>query len=226
MGLISSISIAGDKHTRNVKRGRVGFPMRSQTKGATMANRQIVQVRPHTRAGGDVEVDAHQRAAITGPNTRWLPGDGLNFPIERLAGSDVGSVSGHLATVDPALIASAGSEEYSTPITRAKGQVIRLLPFAAVWLLLTGGVVWLLGLTLPYLLIGFAVLTAATFVKMNGQEFDHSRNGLERHRVNRAADLRKTELENTHELKKMALQTYLEIARAQYLGGVDNDRNS
>ena len=191
-----------------------------------MANRQIVQVRPHTRAGGDVEVDAHQRAAITGPNTRWLPGDGLNFPIERLAGSDVGSVSGHLATVDPALIASAGSEEYSTPITRAKGQVIRLLPFAAVWLLLTGGVVWLLGLTLPYLLIGFAVLTAATFIKMNGQEFDHSRNGLERHRVNRAADLRKTELENTHELKKMALQTYLEIARAQYLGGVDNDRNS
>ena len=103
--------------------------------------------------------------------------------------------------------------------------MIRLLPFAAVWLLLTGGVVWLLGLTLPYLLIGFAVLTAATFIKMNGQEFDHSRNGLERHRVNRAADLRQTELENTHELKKMALQTYLEIARAQYLGGADNDHS-
>ena len=69
------------------------------------------------------------------------------------------------------------------------------------------------------------MLTAATFIKMNGQEFDHSRNGLERHRVNRAADLRQTELENTHELKKMALQTYLEIARAQYLG-VDNDKQS
>ena len=35
-------------------------------------------------------------------------------------------------------------DRYSTPITRAKGQVIRLLPFAAVWLILTGGVVWLL----------------------------------------------------------------------------------
>ena len=92
-----------------------------------MANRQIVQVRPHTRADGVVEVDAHRRAAVTGPNTRWLPGDGLNFPIERLAGPDVGSVSGHLATVDPALIASAGSEEYSTPITRAKGQVLSLI---------------------------------------------------------------------------------------------------
>jgi hypothetical protein len=190
-----------------------------------MANRQIVQVRSHTRAGGDVEVEQHQRAAVTGPNTRWLPGDGLNFPIERLAGPDVGSVSGHLATVDPALIASAGSEEYATPVSRAKGQVIRLIPFAVVWLLLTGGVVWLLGLTFPYLLIGFALLTAATFVKMNGQEFDHSRNGLERHRVNAAADLREMELTQTHELKKMALQTYLEIARAQYLE-VDDDRNS
>ena len=189
-----------------------------------MANRQIVQVRPHTRAGGEVEVDAHQRAAITGPSTRWLPPDGLNFPIERLAGPDVGSVSGHLATVDPALIASAGSEEYSTPITRAKGKVIGLLPFAAVWLLLTGGVVWLLGLTFPYLLIGFALLTAATFIKMNGQEFDHSRNGLERHRVNRAADLRRTELENTHELKKMALSAYLQIAKAQY--GVNDDNGT
>ena len=106
----------------------------------------------------------------------------------------------------------------------AKGQVIRLLPFAAVWLLLTGGVVWLLGLTFPYLLIGFALLTAATFIKMNGQEFDHSRNGLERHRVNRAADLRRTELENTHELKKMALSAYLQIAKAQY--GVNDDNGT
>ncbi len=190
-----------------------------------MANRQIVQVRPHTRAGGDVEVEQHQRAAVTGPNTRWLPGDGLNFPIERLAGPDVGSVSGHLATVDPALIASAGSEEYSTPITRAKGQVIRLLPFSVVWLLLTGGLVWLLGLTFPYLLVGFAVLTAFTYYMMNRDEFEYSRNGLERHRVNAAADLREMELTQTHELKKMALQTYLEIARAQYLG-VEDDRNS
>ena len=34
MGLIPSISIAGDKHTRNVKRGRVGRSMRLQVKGA------------------------------------------------------------------------------------------------------------------------------------------------------------------------------------------------
>ena len=191
-----------------------------------MANRQIVQVRPHTRAGGDVDVDAHQRAAISGPNTKWLPGDGLNFPIERLAGPDVGSVGGHLATVDPALYnGTGGSEEYSTPISRAKGQVIRLLPFSLVWLVLGGGLVWLLGLTFPYLLVWFGLTTAFTYWRMNKDEFEFSRNGLERHRVNAAADLREMELTQTHELKKMALQTYLEIARAQYLG-VDDDRNS
>lgn len=185
-------------------------------------SRQIVQVRPHTRADGQIDVDAHQRAAVTGPNTRWLPGDGLNFPIEKLAGGDVGSVGGHLATVDPALYSTGGAEEYATPVSRAKGQVIRLLPFSLVWLLLTGGLVWLLGLTFPYLLVGFAVLTAFTYWRMNRDEFDYSRNGLERHRVDAAADLREKELDQAHELKKMALQTYLEIARAQYLGVKDD----
>ena len=159
-------------------------------------------------------------AEIAGPATRWLPGENIQFPIERLAGGDVGQVGG--APVDLALYQPAGSEEYATPVSRAKGQVIRLIPFALVWLILTGGVVWLLGLTFPYLLVGFAILTAATFVKMNGQEFDHSRNGLERHRVDAAADLKEKELDQTHELKKMALTTYLEIARAQYLGVQDD----
>lgn len=189
-----------------------------------MANRQIVQVRHHTRAGGDVEVEQHQRAAVTGPSTRWLPGDNIQFPIERLAGGDVGTVGGgHLATVDPALYnGTGGSEEYATPVSRAKGQVIRLLPFSATFLILGIGVVWLLGLTWPYLLLWFAGLTAFTYWRMNKDEFEFSRNGLERHRVNAAADLREMELTQQHELKKMALQTYLEIARAQYLGVKDD----
>jgi len=57
---------------------------------------------------------------------------------------------------------------------------------------------------------------------MNGQEFEHSRNGVERHRIDAATDLREKELDHTHELKKIALTTYLEIARAQYLGVNDD----
>ena len=189
-----------------------------------MANRQIVQVRPHTRAGGDVEVDAHQRAAITGPNTRWLPPDGVNFPIESLAGNDAGRVGGQLAQLDPAILgAVGGSEEYATPVSRAKGQVIRLLPFSITFLVLGVGIVWLLGLTWPYLLLWFAGLTAATYFFMDRQEHEFSRNGLERRRVDKAAGLREKELDQTHELKKMALTAYLEIARAQYLGVNDDN---
>ncbi|MBI3960235.1 MAG: hypothetical protein HY328_15590 [Chloroflexi bacterium] len=164
-----------------------------------------------------------QRQEVSGPATRWLPGDNIQFPIERLAGGDVGQVGGGaLVTVDPALYAVGGSEEYATPVSRAKGQVIRLLPFTAVWLILAGGIVWLLGMTWPWLLVMFAGLTAFTYLKMNRDEFDHSRNGLERHRVDTAADLREKELDQTHELKKMALTTYLQIARAQYLGVSDD----
>ena len=165
------------------------------------------------------------RELVTGPATRWMvePKENIAFPIEQLVGHDAGRVGGALATVDPALIALGGSEEYATPVSRAKGQVIRLLPFSVVWLVLTGGLVWVLGLSFPYLLLGFAVLTAATYWRMNRDEFDHSRNGLERHRVDAATDLREKELDQTHELKKMALTTYLEIARAQYLG-VNDDK--
>jgi len=173
----------------------------------------------------EIVVQQNSRDQLSGPNTRWMLPDqpGMDFPIAALAGHDVGQAVGALSRTDTAILGTVGgSEEYATPVSRAKGQVIRLLPFTAVWLLLTGGLVWVLGLTFPYLLIGFAVLTAATYVKMNGQEFDHSRNGLERHRVNASAEIRLDEAEKAHELKKMALVAYLEIARAQYGIGTNN----
>lgn len=175
--------------------------------------------------GEIVPLPSGNREIVEGPATRWMMPENQNidFPIAHLAGGDAGVVDGQLSQLDPAILgAVGGSEEYATPVSRAKGQVLRLLPFTAVWLILTGGLVWLLGLTFPYLLVGFAVLTAATYVRMNGQEFEHSRNGLEKHRVDTAADLREKEMDQTHELKKMALSTYLEIARAQYLGVNDD----
>ena len=171
------------------------------------------------------DITVYRDSGVSGPATRWLAPqqDNVNFPIEHLVGNDVGQVGGALTTIDPQLTLGSvsGSEEYATPVSRAKGQVIRLLPFSVIWLFLTGGLVWLLGLSFPYLLLGFAVLTAATYWRMNRDEFEYSRNGLERHRVDAATDLREKELDQTHELKKMALTTYLEIARAQYLGVSD-----
>ena len=129
----------------------------------------------------------------------------------------MGQPTGAMITIDPALHGAGGSESYETPVSSAKGQVIRLLPMTIVCLVLTAGVIWLMGLSWPYLLIRFSALTAATFIRLNGQEFEHSRNKVERHRIDAAAALREKELDQTHELKKMALTTYLEIARAQRL---------
>lgn len=170
-------------------------------------SRQIVQVRPHTRADGQIDVDAHQRAAVTGPNTRWLAPSDANDPPAAL----LGPVPPGVVVYDPAFTSheNSGSEEYATPVSRAHGQVIRLLPFSFIWLLLTGGLVWLFGLSFPYLLVGFAVLTAATYWRMNLDEFDHSRNGLERHKVDSAVAVRLAEMQQSHELRKMALEGYL-----------------
>jgi hypothetical protein len=180
-------------------------------------------VQEHTRRTVPrAEQTATGRELVSGPNTKWLapePVAGVDFPIHQMMGG--GALAG--PTVDP-LAGVAGGESYETPVSRAKGQLLRLFPFSLVWLALTGGAVSLLGLTFPYLLVGFGLLTAATYWRMNLDEFEFSRNGLERHRVNVAADVRFDEAEKTHELKKIALTTYLEIARAQYLGGNDDTR--
>ena len=167
------------------------------------------------------------REVISGPNTRWLPSDDLNFPIERLAGSDAGLVGAPLGQLDPAILSAVGgSEEYATPVSRAKGQLIRLIPFTAAWLVLSVGVVWVLGLTAPYFLLMFALLTAATYLRLNLDEFRYSRNGLERDRVDSAVEVRMDQAEKAHELKKMALVAYLEIARAQYGVGTPINDNA
>jgi hypothetical protein len=109
-----------------------------------------------------------------------------------------------------------GSESYETPVSSAKGQVIRLLPFSVLWLVLAVGVVWVLGLSWPYLLLMFSALTAASYWRMNLDGHEHSRNGLERFRVKAATQVRLDENAKAHELRKMALEGYLRsIERGQ-----------
>lgn len=153
-----------------------------------------------------------RRDAVTGPNTKWFPADRSSFPLASLVGQQDG---GSLAMESP-LSSVSGSEEHATPVSRAQGQVIRLLPFTLVWLVLAVGIVWVLGMSWPWLLLMFGGFTAATYWRMNRDEFEFSRNGLERHRVDAYTDLREKELDQSHELKKMALTAYLEIAKSQY----------
>jgi hypothetical protein len=167
--------------------------------------RREIQVREYERSTGLVQ--AHQREIVSGPNTRWLAPSDANDPPAAL----LGPVTPATVVYDPAFTSheNSGSEEYATPVSRAHGQVIRLIPFSIIWLLLTGGIVMLFGLGFPYLLAGFAVLTAGTYWRMNRDEFQYSRNGLERHKVDSAVTVRLTELQQSHELRKMALDGYL-----------------
>jgi hypothetical protein len=161
------------------------------------------------------EIVPSGRDVVSGPATRWMA-EPEQFPIEQMMG--MGQTGGALTAIDPQLTLGAvgGSESYETPISSAKGQVIRLLPFSVLWLVLAVGVVWVLGLSWPYLLLMFAGLTAASYWRMNLDGHEHSRNGLERYRVRAATQVRLDENAKAHELRKMALEGYLRsIERGQ-----------
>ena len=155
------------------------------------------------------------REIVSGPATRWMADDGVQFPIEQMMNMGQG---GALTAIDPQLTLGAvgGSESYETPVSSAKGQVIRLLPFSVLWLVLAVGVVWVLGLSWPHLLLMFSALTAASYWRMNLDGHEHSRNGLERFRVKAATQVRLDENAKAHELRMKMLDGYLKsIERGQ-----------
>ena len=166
----------------------------------------MTQTRRTAQRAEIVPLPSGNREIVEGPNTRWIGGD-VQFPIEQMMG--MGQPPAAMVTIDPALHQTGGAESYETPITAARGMVIRLIPMTIVWLVLTGGLVWLMGLSWPYLLIGFSALTAATYWRMNLDGHEHSRNGLERYRVRAATQVRLDENAKAHELRRMALEGYL-----------------
>lgn len=110
-----------------------------------------------------------------------------------------------------------GAKETTSAMDRAKGLRIRLVPFLVLYGLagvVVGGAVWLVAESVPLAALGavltFAAFGVGTYVKLNGQDYAHSGAGVERHRVDTAADLARTQMEHTHELRKMALDAYLE----------------
>lgn len=110
-----------------------------------------------------------------------------------------------------------GAQERTSPMDRAQALRVRLTPFLWAWGgvgVVVGGAVWLLGGAWPAgAMLGallFAALTAVTYYKLNGQDYTYSREGTERHRLDTAAGLAREQMRNDHELRRMALQTYLD----------------
>lgn len=126
-----------------------------------------------------------------------------------------------LATSQPVDLATAwaavdGARENTSAMDRARALRVRLLPFACLWALLgviVGVLVLYIASNAPGAAMGgllvFTALTSATYIKLNGQDYAHSREGTERHRVDSAVYLAERQMENDQELKKMALDAYL-----------------
>ena len=106
--------------------------------------------------------------------------------------------------------------EETSATDRSIGLLIRQLPLSIVWIVLATTAALVAWAVIPAwwaLVFGlgtFGVLSAASFILFDRQERDYSGSGLERHRINQAASLKRLELKQAHELKRAALDAYLD----------------
>ena len=135
---------------------------------------------------------------------------------------DVTAVTTTAATVyvDQPLTTLEGAREVTSGMDRSRALVVRLVPFTVVWLILAVGVSWAASMGGWFTMLLFAGLTACTYAVMDKREYDYSRNGLERHKVDTLADLKRDEMTHQHELRKMALAAHLKML------GVDDHDNA
>lgn len=117
--------------------------------------------------------------------------------------------------VDEALQTLEGSQERTSGMDRSLALVVRLAPFSVVWLVLAIGVSWAAGMGGWFTLCFFAGLTSVTYAYLDRQEYQFSRNGLERHKVNTLADLKRDEMAHQQELRRMALESTLKMLEAR-----------
>lgn len=129
--------------------------------------------------------------------------------IDVLPGGDI--------DVSRAILMNEGAIEHTSGIDRAHALVIRLVPFTVIWFVLSIAVGFAAQLGVPLTFLLFAALTACTYAYMDRTEYQHSRNGIERHKINTIARLKREEMRHKQELRRMALAAHLRAL------GVDDD---
>ena len=121
--------------------------------------------------------------------------------------------------VQPAFTAHDGAEEQTSGRDRAIGLLIRIIPLALALLILTVGVGLLLrvltNVNMVWALIVGAILFAGmcllAYNRESLRDYDFSRAGLERHRIDVAAGLKEQELDYQFRLKRMLLEHHLQM---------------
>lgn len=117
--------------------------------------------------------------------------------------------------VDDALTTLEGAREVTSGMDRSKALVVRLVPYSALWLVLSVGVSWAASMGGWFVLICFAALTSVTYAYLDRTEYQFSRNGLERHKVDTLAGLKRDEMSHQQELRRMAMDAHLKMLGVQ-----------
>lgn len=115
-----------------------------------------------------------------------------------------------------ALETADGAQERTSAMDRAKALRVRLVPFLWGWVglsVIVGAVVLIVAQNAPgaalLALLTFSGLTSVTYYRLNRTDYDYSREGTERHKVDTAAYLVERQMDNEQELRRMALEAYL-----------------
>jgi len=154
----------------------------------------------------------------------WLEQSRLRTPPSIIEiESDTGEI------VQPAFTAHDGAQEITSSRDRALGLMIRLVPLALFLLVLAVGAGLLLRAltqtdTIYAVIVGallFGWLCLRAYNRESLRDYEFSRAGLERHRIDAAAALKEQEIDYQFRLRKMLLKHQLRL-----LESLDNDKSS
>jgi hypothetical protein len=105
-----------------------------------------------------------------------------------------------------------GAQEHTSAMDRAKALRVRLVPFVLLWLLLSGVMGFIVyqvvqsnvGAGVTTLLL-FSALSAYTYYRLNRTDYEFSREGTERHKVDATVSLARDQMRYEYESRKDAL---------------------
>ena len=125
--------------------------------------------------------------------------------------------------VTQALYAQEGQHESTSGTDRAMGLLLRLLPLTLISLTLAVGLavglatVSEIGKASAFVvgLLVFASIAYIGFHRLNLMDYEYSRSGLERHRIDTAAELKLQEMDNNFRLRRMLLKHQLKLLELQ-----------
>lgn len=113
-----------------------------------------------------------------------------------------------------------GANEVTSGWDRSIALVVRLIPFSAVWLVLTYGIVWKFGLERIDGVLIFSVITAYTCYRLDRNERYDSKHGVEHHRIDSATYLTERQMELEQENRRAMTQAYIRYLEGEH----DNTR--